>query len=285
MDAARSGHARVYGVFYGGTSARSKAASHKPYGERQRKGHEVCRITAAKAVSARRLYRACHREQVHEELRIATLSVQGLCWSRLDNQQKIRGLIEAARRGKWHVCFLSDLHEGLTDVHTVCIEEFVLVVLSRGREGVGILSNQAAYQARLAAGAVRYTVSSSSRWLAVPLKFHGTVYVAVGAYMPTQACGAGSFFWTVVMSFGSLMPVGAPKICGGDWKSHFGKEAEVLWSYGKKGLSTPTAQRSWGLSHWACDHGLQHVDSHIATKSRGTWFNMAISGTTKTTIS
>jgi hypothetical protein len=243
MMEASTGFAKVRGVFSGGTSARGSAAHLKPHGESPCQQFSVCHVTAQRSFATRRLYRACYQRVIQEELQLATINSQGLDWCRFDNKQKLAGLVLSARQGKWNVCFVSDLHNSMTAVHTVCVEEYTLVVAGR----VGILLDPPSARAWRLAGSKRYIVDSD-RWMAITHRLHGRVYAMAAGYAPTQAYGAErAVFFEAGDELCRHLPTGACRIFGGDWNSHFGQEAEDHDWLGRHRLPTVTSGASWGL--------------------------------------
>lgn len=89
-------------------------------------------------IPTRRMYRVSRKDVVTEQLKCASINTQGLSVFRLDNRVKFAGLLSEARRGNWHVTFVTDLHqisrsESPDDVLVVCLEEFVLMAWGKVR--------------------------------------------------------------------------------------------------------------------------------------------------------
>ena len=75
------------------------------------------------------MYRASKCSAVTKTLKIATINMQGMNFLNIHARDKVAGLIEAARKGKWQLAAISDVAGG-NDEH-VCyyaIEEFLFVV-------------------------------------------------------------------------------------------------------------------------------------------------------------
>ena len=90
--------------------------------------------------------RRCHRFSYtflpSHGVRLGTLNVQGLQWNLVLHEQKLQGLIQAARSHRFDLMLVSDMHYRDLDIHTVYLEEFCLVC--RGAVGVLIRNNLAA---------------------------------------------------------------------------------------------------------------------------------------------
>ncbi|CAK0819626.1 unnamed protein product [Prorocentrum cordatum] len=101
-------------------------------------GFEVKSLANDRYVQQRRVYRQAHQHLIHEEFRLATLSVQHLDPWRWDNKFKLQEVVLQARHGRWDLAFLSDVHCPYEDVRVMVVEKFVIVMAGH----VGILMNQ-----------------------------------------------------------------------------------------------------------------------------------------------
>ena len=221
-------------------------------------------------MSRRRRYRAVHKKHVSEELICAVANVQGLNYARTDNRLKLASLFEEAKRGKWDIVFLADVHvEESTETTVCCVEEYSLVL--RGK--VGIMMHASVVQTWRRTSAKIVVVEGCERLIAVVLSIHGREYAYAAAYAPHSSTPTSvrSRFLRDIEAMHDLLPTAAHRIYGGDWNAHMGKDSCGQLHMGKYALPTPTSPHAWDLATWAAENGLWHIDSHLPTRHRATW--------------
>ena len=84
-------------------------------GERSQLAQHLRPCTVATLFSHRRRHRQARQPPNLQSIELRVLNVQGLNVYREDNRVKLATVIEQARKGKWDVAFLSDLH-GVRDL-------------------------------------------------------------------------------------------------------------------------------------------------------------------------
>ncbi len=250
-------------------------------GQPRRRGDPWTVLNYADAVSARtvrrrkrhwlrRPGRRCRSQQLAGlgELKIANLNVQGWNWTSVEHRCKLATLVKEARKGGWHVTWLSELHSP-DDIAVVAIEEFVLVA----GKCSGFLLNPVGLQAWEAGGWVRE--AHGDRLCRIQLVLRGQTVQAISAYAPTQGLVEERLeFWDLASNVAAHLPGKHAQWWGGDWNSHVGwQEGPTPAREGPHKLRTPTTVGGGQLRLFLRDADLTLADSLLSVKHRGTWWH------------
>ena len=203
-----------------------------------------------------------------ETFKTATINARGLDWRRLDNADKLQGVIDTIRRRNWDITTLTELHGSGTAY--VIVEEFLCIF----HERVAVVLNVAARAGYEAAGRQVFPISKLA--LSVVIKFQGRAqpiwFVACYWLTGLTAVEAAEQWKAAGSIYEALVHRGAHQWWMGDWNSHVGKEVqpdgERRGCHALKTLST-TAGRA--QMHWALSTDLVHIDSMHPVVRRGTW--------------
>ena len=171
------------------------------------------------------MYRASKCSAVTKTLKIATINMQGMNFLNIHARDKVAGLIEAARNGKWQLSVISD------DEH-VCyyaIEEFLFVVWGK----VAILMSPEISRCWRDHGAIVKRMRDSGketldgfshRLLTVVFKTGGTQYAFHAVYAPTgNREHHRKIFFTDLEVYTNKWRSQYKNVYAGDWNSHIGK--------------------------------------------------------------
>ena len=232
-------------------------------------------LPPGRLVQSRRQYRRSHSEVIDGILSLATLNVQGLSWSRVDNKLKLRRLVQDARENHWHCLILSDLHlsvrtQSEVRLEVVCIEEFVL--LQRGK--VGFLLSQCMLKVWNQSGRRTVHLEETDRLLAMAFKLHDREYVIGAGYCPTQSKHKERLdFFTAFNTLEEKCRKSDVQIWAGDWNTHFRQDSGYEEWCGPFCLHTPTVRRHEDMLESMQKSGMRQVDSCMPCRHRGTWFS------------
>mmetsp|Transcript_73708 Transcript_73708/g.208752 ORF Transcript_73708/g.208752 Transcript_73708/m.208752 type:complete len:1462 (+) Transcript_73708:383-4768(+) len=223
----------------------------------------------------RRRYHACHRRSLSQSLVLCTLNVQMLSFQNLQSRNTLCSIVSLLRNKCVELCMLTDVQPfgGDDEVHYVAVEEFIAVIAGK----VAIMMSRPIVNAWRLAGS-RVEVDPGGRWVAARLRMHGKEFCVSSAYAPTQSSGGATVkrheFFKRFEEMVQKVPKGVKFVCGGDFNSHLGPRLDggSEWQ-GAHTLPTPTAAKSGDLVTWGLSNCLTHVDSHLACKRRGTWWN------------
>ena len=202
------------------------------------------------------------------ELKVANLNVQGLNWTAHDHRFKMKSLIDEARRGQWHVAWLSELHSP-DALAVVAVEEYVLVA---GRRS-GFLLSPVGLQAWEAGGWQHE--SHGDRICRMVLELRGQRIQALSAYWPTQGqTEERADVWETASSLAAHLPRRHWQWWGGDFNSHIGRQVgPVPDREGPHKLDTPTTTGGGELRLFMRDAALHLADSLQRVHKRGTWWH------------
>ena len=175
---------------------------------------------------------------------MAAVNTQGLNPMRIHHVDKLQSLLLLARRQKWDLTFLSDLHhdpfefisssgEAKSQPLVLMIEEYALVQW----EKTGFLLSHAMWQTWFSHGKEWRRSGDRTFALQIPLCSQVTWWIAV--YCPPSGDRAlRQFFFLEAQALASTIS-SCDQWWGGDWNSHVGSDRSARY-----GLSTPTTSRS-----------------------------------------
>ena len=237
-------------------------------------------------------HRLCRQRDLDSVLTLefATINVQGWNWQKTDDlhRDKAAGVLDSARRGKWDIACLSEMHctwneelqhGGRNSI--VALEEFIIIVGVRS----AILLSPAAQQAWRARGCEKKLCADTGRFLSITLDIKGQVYSVVSGYAPTPGEPQDRIaFFEAAHTFREALPKESLQLWGGDWNSHVGRDSGGgAWQgIGKFSLTTPTDRPGKELLQWLSSGAppLDLADSFFSIWKRGTWMHERL-GVTK----
>ena len=223
------------------------------------------------------MYRPSKCSAVTKTLKIATINMQGMNFLNIHARDKVAGLIEAARKGKWQLAAISDVAGG-SDKHVCCyaIEEFLFVVWGK----VAILMSPELSQCWRDHGAIVKRMQDSGnetldgfshRLLTVVFKTGGTQYAFHAVYAPTgNREHHRKIFFTDLEVYTNKWRSQCKNVYEGDWNSHIGKGHDSP-RCGQHMLPQQTSSHSQRMLNWMGETGLWHNDSFVPVRHRGTW--------------